>query len=271
MNENVQSQELGDNKINIWELIEHLKSGWRWLVSSSAAGLFGAIGFLILMPAKYEALALIQPATIGMAPVMTVESVAQTLERMKLVTFYNDEMVKACQVKSVKDLAEGVKSGVVKNNTLLSVSYRANSADIAKLCVAKIVGQLTQIQSDISAPLIQELEGQLASTKRQIDDMERLLVLSDKTLSFPLNEAMFLVMKREELAKLQKLYREQRIQLTSPFTQPVKLLEPIYVSEKPVSPQKMLTVFGGLIGGLFVGLLAFLVNRGWHRHKSMSN
>lgn len=35
-----------------------------------------------------------------------------------------------------------------------------------------------------------------------------------------------MMLKREDLTKLQKLYREQRIQLTEPLTQPMKLLEP---------------------------------------------
>jgi uncharacterized protein involved in exopolysaccharide biosynthesis len=50
----------------------------------------------------------------------------------------------------------------------------------------------------------------------------------------------------------------------------MKLLEPIYAPERAVFPKKLLTVTGGFIGGLFLGLLALFINRGWRRYKSMS-
>ena len=136
--------------------------------------------------------------------------------------------------------------------------------------MAKIVGQLSQSQIDIATPLIKELEDQRASTKQQIDDAERFLAQHEKGLSSAPTGSVLLMLKREELMKLQKLYREQRIQLTEPLTQSMKLLEPIYAPERAVFPKKLLTVAGGFIGGLFLGLLAFFINRGWRRYKSMS-
>lgn len=117
--ENARIVEATDDEINIWELIGHLKSGWHWLAGGCAVGLLGATGFLMLVPAKYEATAVIQPATIGMivatttTTTTTVEPVAQTIERLKLATFYGDDTVKVCQAGSAKDLAEGVKVSIV--------------------------------------------------------------------------------------------------------------------------------------------------------------
>jgi uncharacterized protein involved in exopolysaccharide biosynthesis len=271
MHEHGQLHEV-DDEINLWELLEQLKAGWHWLAGSSVVGLVGAIGFLILVPPKYEATAIIQPATIGMATAsmtttaITVEPVGQTLERMKLVTFYGDDTVKACQASSAKDLAGDVKISVIKGNSLLSISYRANSAAAAKTCMTKIVEQLAQSQATLAAPLIKELEDQLTSTRQQIDGAERFLAQNEKNLAAP-NGSVLLMLKREEMIKLQKLYREQRTQLTAPFTQTIRLLEPIYVPENPVFPKKLLTVIGGLFGGLFLGVFALFVNRGLHRYK----
>lgn len=278
MSEDTKIVEANDDEINIWELMEHLKSGWHWLAGGCAVGLLGATGFLILVPAKYEATAVIQPATIGMIVAMTttttttttVEPVAQTIERLKLVTFYGDDTVKVCQAGSAKNLAEGVKVSIVKGNNLVSLGYRADSVALAEACMAKIVGQLSQSQIDIATPLIKELEDQRASTKQQIDDAERFLAQHENGLSSAPTGSVLLMLKREELMKLQKLYREQRIQLTEPLTQSMKLLEPIYAPEKAVFPKKLLTVAGGFIGGLFLGLLALFINRGWRRYKSMS-
>ena len=271
--ENARIVEATDDEINIWELMEYLKSGWHWLAGGCTIGLLGMTGFLMLTPSKYEATAVIQPATIGMVVAMTattVEPIVQTIERLKLVTFYGDELVKACQATSAKKLAEDVKVSLLKGNTLLSVSYRANSVETAKSCVVKIVGRLAQSQSEISAPLINELDNQLASTKQQIEDTERFLAQNEKQLSPAANGALLFMLKREELMNMKKLYREQRLQLVEPLTRPLQLLEPVDAPQKAVSPKKLLIVAGGFIGGLFAGLLALFINRSWCRYKSMT-
>lgn len=276
MSGNVRIAEAIDDEINIWELMEHLASGWHCLVGGIVVGLVGAIGFLGLTPPKYEAKAVIQPATIGAIVATTtttiVESVGLTLERLKRVTFYGDNLVKVCQAVSAENLMGRIKVEIVKGNDLIAVGYRADSAAVAEACIAEFVEQLAQSQATIIAPLIKELEDQRASTKRQIDDIERFLAQSGKrvALSPALNNPVFLMSKQEELMKLQKLYREQRIQLTEPLTRPWKLLAPIYAPEVAVSPKKLITVIGGLVGGLFAGVLALFVNRSWRRYKSMS-
>ena len=236
-----------------------------------ATGLASAIILAAFIPAQYEATVVVQPATIGMiVATTTVEPVAQTLERLKLVTFYSDNIVKACDADSAKDLTNSVKVNLVKGNNLLSISYRDETAALANACMNKIVTQLTQSQTAIAAPLIKELQDQQTATKQQIDDAERFLAAGEKraTSSPGSNELSTLMMlKREDLTKLQKLYREQRIQLTEPLTQPMKPLEPIYVPEKPVAPKKLMIIAGSLIGGMFIGLLALLANRSWRRYK----
>lgn len=275
MNQEMRNIESDHGEINLWELLEHLKSGWQWVAGGGASGLASAIVLAAFIPAQYEATVVVQPATIGMivastTTTTTVEPVAQTLERLKLVTFYSDDIVKACDADSAKDLANSVKVNLVKGNNLLSISYRAETAALANACMNKIVTQLTQSQTAIAAPLIKELQDQQTSTKQQIDDAERFLAAGEKraTSSPGSNELSTLMMlKREDLTKLQKLYREQRIQLTEPLTQPMKLLEPIYVPEKPVAPKKLMIIAGSLIGGMLIGLLAFLANRSWRLYK----
>lgn len=280
MREEMQVAEV-DDEISIWELLEALMAGWRWWVGGAAVGLLAAIGFLGLTPAKYEATAVVQPATIGAAvgsmltanpasPANPAEPLAQTLERLKLVSFYSDDEVKACQTVSAQNLAGDVKASIVKSNSLLSISYRASSAELAKACMSEIVGRLTAFQSTLAAPLIKELTDQQAATKQQIDDTVQFLAQHEKSLATAPTGAVLLTLRREELMKLQKLDREQRIQLTEPLTQPMKLLEPIYAADQPVSPKRLLTAGAGLMGGLMVGLLALIGNRGWRRYKSMA-
>lgn len=273
MNQDIRNAEPIDEEISLWELIDQLKHGWQWLLGGGAVGVIGAISFVFLTSPQYEASVTIQPATIGLnAATTAVEPAAQTLERLKLVTFYNDDIVKTCGADSAKELAKGVKPQLIKGNNLLSISYRAGSAALAHACVSKIVAQLTQSQAAIAAPLIKELQMQQTSTKQQIDEVERFLSANEKRVaSSPTSNelATLLMLKRGDLSNLQRLYREQRMQMTEPLTQSMKPLEPIYVPEKPVT-HKLVTVAGGLVGGLLAGLLALFVNRSLRRYKAMS-
>ncbi len=286
MNQDIRKIESYDDEINLWELLEHLKFGWEWIAAGGAIGTASAIVFVLSVAAQYEAKVVIQPARIGMivastttstttaattaAATTTVEPVGQTVERLKQVTFYKDDIVKACEAESAKDLTNSVNVNLVKGNDMLSVSYRAETAALANACMNKIVSRLTQSQAAIAAPLIKELQDQQTSTKQLIDTAERFLAVDEKrkTSSPNLNELSTLMMlKREELTKLQKLYREQRIQLTEPLTQPMKLLEPVYVPEKPVAPNKLMIIASSVIVGMLIGLLALFANRSWRRYK----
>ncbi len=275
MNQDMRNIEPMDDEINLWELLEHIKSGWKWVAGwGGATGLASAIVLAAFIPTQYEATVVVMPATIGMNSVSTmtnnVEPVAQTLERLKQVTFYIDDIVKACDADSAKDLANKVKVNFVKGNNLLSIRYRAETALLANACMNKIVTQLTQSQTAIAAPLLKEFQDQQIFTKQQIDDLERFLAAHEKRATgspYPNELHSLMISKRDDLTRLQKLYREQRILLTEPLTQPMKLLEPIYVDEKPVAPIKLMIIAISLIGGMLIGLLALFTNRSWRRYK----
>lgn len=282
------------DEVSIWIVIEYIKSGWRWLVCGLIVGLVSAIGFLAVVPAQYEAIAIIQPATVGLSPVTTtmtmttttkgadVESAAQTLEHLKLATFYTDQLVNACDIQSKANsrqaLAMAMKPNLVKGNGLIQISYRAASPAIAEACVAGVVNQLAKVQAEIAAPLLKRLEEQRQITKQQLDDAERFQnqiekrVLTMDPSGAQFSQSMLLLSaalsKKEEISKLKKAFAEQSVLLSEPFTQPTKLFEPIYVSDRAVFPKKGITIAVGLLSGLFLGLLTVFVSGSWRRFKA---
>lgn len=267
-----QTSKISDGLGDIFSFIESLRASWHWLASGCAIGLLGAIGFLILAPAKYEAEAMIQPATVG-SPSTPVEPISQTLERLKLVSFYGDEIVKECHATSAKNLVEErLKIRIVRGSNLLHVEYAAGSSAVAEACVARVVELLKQSQAAVAAPLIKALEDQLALTKKQILSRERHLaqfeVRGGRSMAPTSTEAMFVMLKSEELIKLYERYQDQSRGLTEPSTQPAKLLGPIYASDEAVSPKKLPATIIGLVGGLCCGFLAVFLTRGWSRFKS---
>ena len=261
-----------DDEISLWDIVDFLKEGWRWLGGGLVLGLLGAVGFVLVSPAQFEATAIVQPATVGLPTTTTtkgaeVESVAQTLERLKLPTFYTDALLQACQVPSRLALAGSVKASQVKGNSLIQVSYRAPSVAVAEACVNAVVAQLTASQAEIGAPLIQTLEEQLVLTKKQLTEAESFQAQLEKRATSSADGASLLMLsalsKREEIARLQKLLIEQKVQLSVPLTQPLQLLEPIYAPERAVAPKKLPVLAGGLLGGFVLGGLVFFMRRSW--------
>lgn len=269
-----------DDEISLWDIVNFLKDGWRWLAGGVVAGAVGAVGFVLVTPSQFEATAIVQPATVGMPTTTTttttrgaeVEPVIQTLERFKLPTFYDEAMLQACQAPSRQALSGSVKASQVKGNALIQVSYRAPTAAVAEACVNAVVGQLTQSQTAIAEPLIKTLEEQLVLTKKQLTEAEGFQGQLEKRVTSS-NDGVSLLMlntfsKREEIVRLQKLLVEQKVQLSPPLTQPMQMLEPIYVPERPVAPKKLPVLAGGLFGGLVLGGLVFFVRRSWLERKS---
>ena len=279
MNQSLQhpTQHEIDDEINLWEVLDYTISGWRWWIGGACVGLVSALCFLFLTPPLYESTAIIQPATIGNTGLgkAPVEPVAQLIERLKFPTFYTAEVVNACQAKDDKALSDALKPSLIKGNTLILIKFRSESKSIASDCLFSVFSLLKESQSDIAAPLIDGLEAQRDLTKKQITELERFLAHYDNTVaqlntSTDIASLLFLntESKREELLKLQKIYNEQKTQLTQPLTQPLKLTEKIYVSKKPVSPKKTISVLGGLAGGLFSGLILLFVYRSWHKFRA---
>lgn len=62
---------------------------------------------------------------------------------------------------------------MVKGNSLIEISYRAESPAVAEACVEEVVAQLSKIQAGLSQPIINTLQEQLKLTKQQLDESER--------------------------------------------------------------------------------------------------
>lgn len=258
-----------DDEISLWDVVNLLKEGWLWLAGGLLLGLAGAVGFVVVSPPQYEATGVIQPAVVGLPPNVTkgveVEPIVQTLERLKLATFYNEAQVQACQAPSELALASGVKAIQIKGNSLIQLSYRAPSTAAAGACINSVVAQLAKSQDALAEPTLKMLEEQLVLTRKQLMEalsfqaqLEKLVVSSSDTASLLM---LNVLSKRDEVVRLQRLELEKRAQLSAPLTQPLHLLEPVYVSEKVVAPKKLFVLLVGLLGGFVFGGLLFFMRR----------
>lgn len=268
-----------DEGLNLWELVDVVKSGWHWLVGGAVTGLLLSVGYVLVVPAQYEATALVQVATVGLGggtKGTEVEPVAQALERLKTPTFYSAELIKLCQIAPVaaqEALAKAVKPSIIKGNSILQLNYRSDIRQVAVTCLEGVTEALAKSQGVIAAPVIATLEEQRKLTRQQLEEAERFQAQFEKrAMTLDPSDAKFsqamlmlnaALSKRDEVSKLRRQFADQSLQLSPPLTQPTHLFEPIYASDQPVFPKKTLTALSGLVAGLVLGGVVIFWRRAW--------
>lgn len=275
------SNEMQDiDEISLWDLVALLKQGRRWLVLGGLFGCLAGLGFLVLVPAKYEAKALLQTTKVlG----NDLEPASQMLERLKFPTFYGKEQLAACDVVSddpALTLSKRMTPTVLKGTSLLQLTYRARSSELAEQCLTAVTHRVIENQSRASAPVIESAKRQLELAKNQLADAERLqnqldqrsvasLDVTDNKLSQSMVLLSAMLSKRDEVARLRKSVVEQIANLEPPNTQPAQLVEPIYAPAEAVFPKPLPSVLIGMFAGLILGGLAFFMRRSWLGRKSV--
>lgn len=266
------------NNAPLGKPIDFLKVSWRWLVGGAFFGVACGAGYALMTENLYEAMAIVQPATIGIPnPVnvstttkgVEIEQPTQTLERLKSPTFYGDELIKVCEKNSAEALAANVKASLLKGNSMIQINYRATSPRVAEACVSVIFNQISKTQAALAAPLTTRLVEQLDSTKQQLADIEPLrsqiatLMSRVSRSNLSPSDVAFVLYEREQAARLKNQLLLQAVQLEEPFTQSTKLLEPIYVAPNPVFPKKRQILLLSLICGLVLGGGVSLIRQTW--------
>lgn len=194
------------NKFLSREMLDYLKDGWCWLALGVVAGV---VLFVMTLPVQYEAKGIVQVGkALGYEKDFVAEQTAIALERVKLGTFYNNELVQACKTSSGSSLSSAIKASPIRGGVLIQLSFRAKTAAIAEACVDAVVGHLAESQ-------------------------------------------------RVEVSK-----SRQELLL------PLRLLEPVFVYEKWVYPEMLLSLVGLLLGGLVFGGLLFLVRLRWLKRRT---
>lgn len=273
------SEEGGREMVSLWDILSFIKQGWRWLIGGLLVGCLCSMGFLFVVPSLYEAKALLQTAKVLGDD---LEPAPQMLEHLKFPTFYGKEQLAACDVISddpALTLSKRISPMVLKGTSLILVSYRASSADLAGRCLTAVMDRVIENQSRISGPVIESAKRQLELAKNQLADAERLqnqldqrsvssLDVVDNKFSQPMVLLSATLSKRDEVAQLRKSVIEQIANLEPPNTQPAQLVEPIYVPNEAAFPKTLLSISIGMFAGLVLGGLAFFVRQSWLERKA---
>jgi uncharacterized protein involved in exopolysaccharide biosynthesis len=299
MNENEMVQ---DDEISLFDLWERLRAGWRYVAGGTAIGLLGAGLALALISPKYEAVAVVQVGQtgqvgqvaqvglVGQVTTLPVEPTQLSVERMKTPTFQMavakgagiDDWIDALRRSATAGsdyLSLQVSKATVGQNAapLMELRAKADSIENARKIAEVAIQELGKRQAEIAKPSIDRMRADLAIAKEKRQRAEEDLgSLSKLVAAAGIKDDRFTQLSLMNSLRLQKeselFFQRQLVAalegaLGPPATQPAKAIEPVFVSEKPISPKKALLLVLGLVGGLLAGVVAVFFVDAWRRAK----
>ena len=264
-----------DDEINLLELTDKFLDQWRWWVGGTVIGGLLGLGAAFVVPPKYEAHGVVRVAQVASA----VESVPETIVRMQTLAFRQEvveRLIKAGQVKPEKK--EDWVRALDGKSTFKPVKDAASYVDISLTADNPAQGQvavstITQVLKERQQPLMAE---RLAQVDRSIELAKASLATMEKSYGTtqaslraqPPNSEAYLELARMSeagtLAGLRQKVLDLENSKLSPTTKETELVEPIGVSDRPVSPKKSVFTAGGLVLGALLGtLLGFALPAWW--------
>lgn len=274
-----------DDEINLLELIHEFLLRWRWWLGGAlAGGVLGTAGAFVIPP-KFEANGVVQVAQVT----SPVETVPETIVRMQTLAFREEvanRLVQRGQLAPtqketwVKALAaKSVLKPLKDAGNYLSISIQAGSPALGHAVITTVLEVLKERQQ----PLMQE---RLAQVSRRIDLARKNLAALEAQQGSVQNslkpqsskDGAYLELARMSeagtLADLRQKLLDLENSRLSPTTRSTKLVEPVGVSERPVSPKKQLLVLAGLVLGGAIGTLLGFGLPAWrsflHERKEMA-
>ena len=257
-----------DEAISFKDILQFLRHAWKEVLISAIFGLLAGMGYALLTPNQYEAVAQIKMAQISITnPAnpfgVTVEDPISLIARMQLPTNYGSEVIAACEYQDKSQaplkLSKAVKLTIPKGLTnTVELKVLSLSPQIAQSCANAIYDQITVLQAQFAKPFVEEARLKLAQDNERIEAARRLIAKADQSGSAM--SAAYLA-ARDELAYF-LTDREKMLDLiNSVDKRGTQLISPIYVPENPVSPKKLISLLAGLLVGILFGLVVALVRQ----------
>lgn len=260
----VENIEFDDDSISLADIVEFVQASWKTVALWSAIGLIGGTGYAFLAPPKYLATASIQTAKVaGVGAGVDVEAPALLVEKLKLPAYYTKEAFDACGLSDKADpgamLANALKPALVKGTSLVSISYKAESQDVALRCINAISQTVAKNQEIIAKPLLDAKKAELSSLEQKANAVQQLGEMTlNKNSAGNFNDSRFLAASLLLTTEndLATQIRGIKSQLLAPQTTPTEVT--VYASSKPVEPKKLIAMVGGLFGGAVLSVMYLL-------------
>lgn len=269
-----------NEKISLFDLWEKLRDGWRYVIGGVLLGLLGAAAVLALIQPQYEARALLQTGKVAGS---VIEDASMVVERLKSPSFLLEVAQDIGDQKWIEQIDHGngaqiLTAQVPKTSpSMVDVKVKAGTPDYAKKIADAATAKLIKRQNELSIQVLEKIRFDLRVAKEKLARIEQDILMLSKTLSSAgvkddrfsqVSLMMSLKLQKEsEMFAIRQSVYAMEISLLPPSTQPARVLEAIFASTKPVSPNKRSVIALGSVGGLLAGVMWVLVAGAWRRAR----
>ena len=259
-----------DEEISLLDILCFIKSAWKTIAIAGLCGLVISILYLLMTPNQYEVLAQMQMARVPQdkSPLgVNVEEPVALIARMSLPTSFNEAVIAACGLQEASNQAaqfsKVIKFGIPKGvASVVELKVTRPTPEVAKTCAASIIDVITQSQAAMIAPMAQASKQRNQERLVKVDErltQDKALLAKAEQPKGPISPTYFAILSEiraleDERASLSKVVANESLQNAA-------LLSPIYGSDNPVSPKKLVALAAGVLGGLFLGLLVALARK----------
>jgi LPS O-antigen subunit length determinant protein (WzzB/FepE family) len=270
---------ISEDEISIKDIIDFLAESWKVIVLGGVAGGLMGLGYGLIAPAKYQATANIQVAKVAGTD---VEAPALLVEKLKMPMYYSQKTYVACNVMDKLEpgevIAKTLKPTLAKTAPIITISYREESREDAQKCLESVLDDVRSNQSLLAKPIFESKTNQLLNLKLKLESAEKIVkILPKNNAGFDFSDSKFsastlllatTLSKENEIKDLRTANNDLEIALLEPQTKEAFLTTPIYAPQKKVSPNRTMILVGGLVAGLFIGLLLMMVKRFYGAYKA---
>ncbi len=270
---------ISEDEISLKDIIDFLSESWKVIVFSGMAGVLLGLGYGLIAPAKYQATANIQVAKVAGTD---VEAPALLVEKLKMPMYYSQKTYVACNVmdklESGEVIAKRLKPTLAKTAPIITISYREESREVAQKCLESVLDDVRSNQSLLAKPIFESKANQLLNLKLKLESAEKIVkMLPKNNTGFDFSDSKFsastlllatTLSKENEIKDLRTTINDLEIALVEPQTKGAFLTTPIYAPQQKVSPKRTMILVGGLVAGLFIGLLLMMGKRAYVTYKA---
>ena len=283
--------------IDLGDIFKFFIEHWKQILSLSVFGASLGLGFGLISNRIYEATGSIQVAKVAN---VDFEAPALLLAKLTIPAYYSVETVKECGLSNEENplelLVKRIKPTLSKSASIITISFRHDSSEIAKQCLNSVLKDIRGNQSEMMSELIKAQQDQLKSLRERLSSADSIFKKLDNqferqgklnanqekmtsppdSLVYSHNKRsevelfLYSIVKQSEIEELKAKINDLTAQLSPPKTMESNFVTPVYASNLPVntSPSPIALLSG--LGACMLSIIYLLVKKMLRRSRAQS-
>ena len=263
-----------DDAISLADVLQFLSEAWKTVAGTAVLSTLLGLGVAFVLPEKFEASALVEPAKVMGKYIETSNVLA---EKMRSPSYYSTATLDTCSYSGKRnarrEFVKDLKPQVGRQSAFVSIGMKAASPELARQCLAAVLEDVKREQADQMVQRIAVAKARLKREEERLALAERVMnSISDRTVEQARKSAgasgsevagstlVFVATqaKQAEITGIKNGVDQLAMELAEPQPRQASLATPIFSPDEKVEPKRLLILVGACLGGLMLGLLVAL-------------